>query len=292
MKNILFFFLFASVINFAQELEATVTINKEQLTLKYKDLVADFSNTVETYLNTTSFTETAWEGEKIKCNFNVFFVNGSDEVNYSAHVVITSQRDVYNSSSKSLMLSIMDDSWKFRYEPRQTMRFDPLNFDPLTSFLDFYAYLIIGYELDSYKEFSGSEMYQKAYNLAILGNNSEYKKGWELDRSSYNKRGLLDEMMGEKYSQVRDDFFNYHYNGLDLLADERETGIKNIKKMLNNILENQPKYTRSVFLKVFFDAKNGELIEIFRKENDPEIFELLRKIDPAHISKYNEATSN
>ena len=74
--------------------------------------------------------------------------------------------------------------------------------------------------------------------------------------------------------------------------EQAQTGIENIKKMLNNILINQPKYTRSVFLKVFFDAKNGELIEIFRKENDPEIFELLRKIDPAHISKYNEATSN
>jgi hypothetical protein len=185
----------------------------------------------------------------------------------------------------------MDGGWDFTYEPRQSMSYNPLEFDPLTSFLDFYAYLIIGYDYDSYEAYSGTEMYQKAFNIVILGNNSSFKNGWELARSGYNRRGLLEDLTNEKYGQFRKDFFNYHYNGLDMLNDDPEVGISYIKKLVTNLYENNAKYSRSLLLRVFFDAKNGELIDIFKnREKDNEIFMMLKKIDPGHISKYNEVT--
>lgn len=292
MKRIILVLILVSAPLFAQELDATVVINNEQLTSKYKDLLSEFPRTVETYLNTTRFTDSQWEGAKIKCSFNIFFTGATNENKFSAQVVVTSQRDVYNSDTKSLMLSLMDDSWQFQYEQGQSVRYNPLDFDPLASFLDFYAYLIIGYDADSYQEYSGTDMYQKAYNLVILGNNSSFKNGWELDRSSYNKRGLLEELTGEKYLQFRADFFNYHYNGLDLLKDDYATGIANIKALVINLAKNQAKYARSVLLKVFFDAKNGEMIELFRNNPDKSIFTYLKKVDPAHISKYNEVSND
>jgi hypothetical protein len=36
-------------------------------------------------------------------------------------------------------------------------------YDPITSFLDFYAIIIIAYDMDSYEQLSGTELLLKSY---------------------------------------------------------------------------------------------------------------------------------
>ena len=53
-------------------------------------------------------------------------------------------------------------------------------FDPLGSFLEFYAYLMIAGELDTYDPLGGSAYYSKAAALTIQGKNSRStSRGWE-----------------------------------------------------------------------------------------------------------------
>jgi len=45
-----------------------------------------------------------------------------------------------------------------------------------------------------------------------------------------------------------------------------------------------------VLLKVFFDAKNGEIIQYVSNYSEKEkLLQKLAKIDPPHSAKYNEA---
>lgn len=275
----------------AQELDATVTINVEQLPTDARDRLDKFANQIQNYLNNTKFTQKAWEGERIKCSFNIFFNSSNDETSYSAQMVVASQRPIEGTKFGSLMMSIMDNTWSFKYEKNQAMYFNQANFDPLTSLLDFYAYIIIGLDSDSYRPLDGTEYFQKALDLTVRGASSSSSKGWLLESTAYNRRALLDNLLNAKYLQFRQDYFDYHYNGLDLLrTKDQQIAYSNIVKLIKNLEKMKDQIgIRSVLLKVFFDAKAGEFVEILKNYPDKSIFVTLKKIDSPHISKYDEA---
>lgn len=184
----------------------------------------------------------------------------------------------------------MDNLWKFKYEPNQALYFNPTIFDPLTSFLDYYAYIILGFDADSYEPLSGSTYFQKAYDIAILGTTTKYSEGYQLSSTSYNKRGLVENLLNAQYQTFRHDFYNYHYNGLDIFAKKPDKAVSNMANLIKNLFDIKDKIDRrSPLLKVFFDSKYNEIIEYMKKYPDQSIFEKLKSIDPAHVTKYNEA---
>ncbi|MFA3781675.1 DUF4835 family protein [Melioribacteraceae bacterium 4301-Me] len=290
-KAIAFIFLIPAVF-FAQELNAIVTVNFDKLASEDKDRLQNFQQQVQDYLNNTKFTQQNWEGDKIDCSFNVFFVSSDGQTRYSAQVVITSQRPIEGTQKNSLMLSILDNSWSFQYEKNQSMYFNHTDFDPLLSFLDYYAYIIIGFDMDSYYPLGGTDYFNKALDITIRGSSSSYSDGWQLNSASFNRRALVENLLNAKYQQFRQDFFDYHYNGLDLLNNKstHQQAVENIIKLITDLASVRDKLdSRSVLLKVFFDAKAGEIVEYLKDYSDKSIFETLKKIDPPHISKYDEA---
>lgn len=290
MKKILLIFLLFPLYLFGQELDATVRVNMEQLESRAREQLVNFESSISEYLNNNKFTDTNWEYERIKCNFEIFFTSAGEQQNYSAQVVISSQRSIYNSQKNSLMLSLLDNSWDFVFEKNQSLYFDPVTFNNLTSFLDYYAFIIIGFDMESYgpDPFGGSDMFSKALDIAIRGGSSKYSDGWQSKSTTYNKRGLVDNLMHANYQQFREDFMNYHFNGLDLFNSDRKRAMDNMARLVYNLAEKKDKLdARSVLLKVFFDAKAGEFIEYLKNYHDNEIFVVLKKINPGNISKYD-----
>lgn len=275
----------------AQELDATVSVNVEQLEVAARDRLDRFQNQIQDYLNNTKFTKLAWEGEKIKCSFNIFFISAGDEVTYSTQLVVTSQRPVGDTQLNSLMMKVLDNSWSFKYEKNQSMYFNHTDFDPLTSLLDFYAYIIIGFDNDSFNPLAGTDQFQKALDIAVRGGSSSFPKGWQLESSSYNRRALVDNLLNGKYQQFRQDFYDYHWFGIDLVrTKDRDRGINNIVKLIKNLEKMKDQIDwRSVLLKVFFDAKVEEMTDYLKKYTDKSIFQTLRRIDAPHTAKYDEA---
>ncbi|MFH0733459.1 MAG: DUF4835 family protein [bacterium] len=292
-KIIILFFVVFQIQVAAQELDCTVLVNYEQLDNASKDRVAEFGQLVQNYMNTTKFSETEWNWDKIKCSLNIFFTGASEEINYSAQVVISSQRKIEGTDKNTLMLTIMDNMWKFTYEKNQSLFFDRTTFHPLTSFLDFYAFIILGYDSDSYEILGGSEFFQKAYDISILGGTTKYSEGYQSASTAYNKRGLVENLTNGRFQMFRQDFYSYHYNGLDMAAKNPQKAISPMVLLVKNLYDIRDKVDRrSPILKVFFDAKYNELIEYLKKSPDKSVFELLKSIDPSHISKYLEATDN
>jgi hypothetical protein len=294
MKKIIFslILILMPVFICAQELDATVTITAEQLPTASRERLENFANQVRDYLNNAKFTRKPWEGDPIKCSFNIFFTASGDETSYTAQLVVTSQRPILGTKLSSLMMSIMDNSWNFRYEKNQAMYFNQTDFDPLTSLLDFYAYLIIGFDSDSFAPLDGTEYFQKALDIVVKGAGSQFSKGWQFESTAYNRRALIDNLLNAKYQLFRQDYFDYHYNGLDLFysKDQKQTAINNLAKLVINLDKKKDQFDlRSVLLKVFFDAKAGEFSEYLKYYPDRSIFTLLKRIDPSHTSKYDEA---
>ena len=282
-------FIFTATM-FAQELNCTVTVNMDKLQASQRDLLQDFQNVIENYINKTRFVGDSWEGPKIDCSFNVLFVSGTLDGNYTAQAVVTSQRDIYQSTDKSLMLKVNDNAWSFSYQKGQALYSNQSTFDPLTSFLDFYANLIIGLDMDSYEELGGSDYFSKASGIANFGASSSFSSGWTLSSSGYNRRRLIEDLNNDAYRPFREGEFDYYY-GIDVFALNKPLGQKYIVKLVDAIDKSRNKIDLTgVLMKTFFNAKSEEIIDRLKDYPDRyDVFLKLKRLDPAHGSKYNEA---
>ena len=292
MKYLMVLFMAASSIIYSQELNCTVTVNLQSIQPSFRDNLSAFQSAVQNYINQTKFTD-GWEGNKINCAFTILILSASNNVNYSAQIIVTSQREIYKSTNSSLMLTINDNNWSFNYEKNQSLITDFSNFDPLTSLLNYYAYVIIGYDLDSWDEFSGTDYYSKAYDIVNLGASSKNSTGWEKNSNSFSRRGLVDDLLNDKFRPFREAFYQYHY-GIDYYEQDKSQGQKYIVKAINILDALRTKIDlSSVIMKVFFDAKSGEIIERLKDYPDKDnVFKTLKKIDPAHSAKYDAAMSS
>jgi hypothetical protein len=289
MKYFLFIFLAFVSVGLSQELNCQITVNMDKLQTSARDPLMGFQKVVEDYLNKTKFTPEKWEGGRIECSMNIL-LQTADQPNYTAQVVVTSQRPLYHSSQNSLMLNINDGTWRFSYQKDQPLNSNQSVYDPITSFLDYYVNVIIGLDADSYDKLSGTRYFSKALDLVNLGATSAYSDGWQNSSASFSRRGLVEDLMSEKYRPFREAFYEYHYNGLDVFDWNQNIAVKNMAKLVNAIDNIRAKSDiNTVLMKVFFDSKSGEMAERFKVYPNRDIYQTLKKIDPAHAKKYDDA---
>ena len=295
MKTLLIFILFSSALIFPQELNCTVTLSTGNISISARDKLKDFAQKVEDYMNKTQFTnDPAYQnGAKIDCAMNIFVLSSANDINYTAQVVVTSLRPIYKSQDNSLVLTINDNTWSFSYDPAQAFYRNQSVFDPITGFLDYYAYIIIGFDLDTWNKLGGSQYFSKASDIVSLGAVSSYSSGWSKNSNSYSRRGLVDDLLNDKFRPFREAIYDYYY-GIDIYSMNKMEGQKRIVKLVNVLQDLRAKMDlNTVLIKVFFDSKAGEIIDHLKTYPDKEkVFTALKRIDPAHAAKYDEQLAN
>ena len=277
----------------AQELNCNVTVNVEQVPSASRDYLKDFERDVEQYLNNFRWTTEDLGGEKINCSMDIFFLPGGGDNKYTAQVFIGSRRPVYRgverTDKETIILRIMDEKWEFEYLPNKPIYHDEFQFDPVADFLDYYAYLILGFDFESYTELSGTPYFQKAINICGQAAGSSYATEWQNQSVNYSRFSFADELINPKYQPFRLAFYNYHFEGIDLLETETQNGLTAMLSAIESIAETwQKQNPRSVLLKTFFDTKYMEIAELFLKYPDRAVYKRLGAADPNHQTTYQE----
>jgi hypothetical protein len=289
MKIVLLFIFLLTITSLGQELNCRVDVNFENVPVRNRELLADFASAIETYINTTRFTNENWE-QKIDCSMSIFFTGASSDVDYSAQIVVVSQRPIYQSTKQSPMLKINDGKWQFRWEKEHPLYPNQTTFDPLTSFLDFYAMIIIGMDKDSFEREGGTPYFRRAQDIVNLGASSSSNLGWQFSSSVYSRLGLVNDIFSGTYSFFRNSIFDYHY-GIDIFAKNKQLGQQKIADLVNGLWIQYERLgsISSVYIRTFFDAKHGEIVDHLTGYPDIEIFNKLKKIDPPHSANYDTA---
>jgi hypothetical protein len=281
-------FIFTSIA-FSQELNCVVTVNLANLSISDRLLVTGFDKAVTEYMNKTKFSSGDWQNEKINCAMTILFLSASSDGNFSAQVILTSVRSVYQSSQTLQMLRINDGTWQFMYQKGQGLVANQASFDPLTSFMDYYANIVIGFNEDSWEEFGGTSFFNKAYRICTLASSSSFSKGWA--RSGlYSRLALAEDILDDKYHPFREAFYQLYY-GIDYYENKKDDVKKAqdvIAGSINTILgmKNQIDFS-SVVLRTFFDATSGTIVNYMRSYPDKSIFKTLKQIDPSHTNQYD-----
>jgi len=278
----------------AQEINATVTVNMDQLNAAGRAELEGFADEVQRYLSSTRWTTDEWEGDKVPMSVTIFLLSSSGGGDYGARIAVGSSRTIYGSTSTSPMLRALDNNWTFRYVRGQPLVQDPGRYDPLTGLLDFYAYLALGFDLDSYGERGGSAMFERAMLVAQRAQVGGYD-GWSANGApgEYTRYGLVRELTDGRFGAIRSFIFNYHFKGLDALAANRAAAHNALDSSLNALVRAVDALgAPSVILRVMNDAKSEEYAAVYGAMPDAaerKVWQKLIYIDGAHASVYNRA---
>jgi hypothetical protein len=271
----------------AQQVDCTVQVNYESVTSANKDLLVDFANDVRNYVNNYQWGSEQIQ-EKVKCTLDIFIQQVTGENRYIAQVFVGSQRPIYGSNKGTAVVRLLDEVWEFTYIKGRPINHTPNNYNDLTSFLDFYIYLILGYDYDTYENLGGTPWFQKALDVASLGRSSG-QKGWQLVTTGYSRTQLVTELLNPSVAQMRTVVYKYHFSGLDSLAADRPKAIANIAAAVEKASAARKSVeARNLAVKTFFDTKYLELADILLEYPDPTIYIKLGRVDPYHQMTYEE----
>ena len=279
----------------AQELQAKVTINHNQISGTDKSVFDDLQQTLETYINDRQWTNLQFQkNERIVCNFNITVTQYDQSSNeFTCTALIQANRPVYNSAYTTTLYNNKDNNFNFEYA-----QFDQLNFveeqidNQLMALIGYYAFLIIGMDLDSFSPLGGEDILQRCLNLANNAQSLSYA-GWKAFEDDRNRYAFINDYLENSMQPFRQLQYNYYRKGLDEMANNAERGRTNITTALEEGLQkahsNRP---LSTLPQIWTDYKKDELADIYngkgtQKEKET-VYDILFSINPSQSTSWNK----
>ena len=279
----------------AQELQCTVTLDRSQIGGTEYEFLDELRGQVRDYLNRRPWTEDVYgPDEQVECDVRITVRQAVSLTRFGADVVVAARRPVYGTAQRTTLFTVSDDAWEFDYTRGQALVYDPNRYNSLTSVLDFYANLILGYDYDSFSELGGTEYLRRARQIAELGRGTLGAKGWGGDRTEDRSRyTLIQELLDPTFEPLRRASFAYHYRVLDHFLVEPEAAWAEAVGVLGELhdlflLFNRRRYATDVF----FGAKADEIVGLLvDSPQRNEAYALLSEMDPSRISAYDALVS-
>ena len=296
VKAILTFNFILAVLSVqAQELQVKVNINYSQISGTDVSVFENLQQTLEQFVNERQWTELQFQkNERIQCSFNITVSKYIREENrFECSALIQANRPVYNSAYASTLYNNKDDNFHFEFK-----QFDQLNFveevvsDQLTALMAYYAYLIIGLDLDSFSPMGGTDVLQRCMHLVNNAQNLGFP-GWKSFEDSRNRFAIINDYLDEAMKPLRQLQYDYYRKGLDEMANNAERGRTEITTALEEGLkkahEDKP---LSLLPQIWTDYKRDELVNIYKgkgtQKEKERIYELLMSINASQNSSWDK----
>jgi hypothetical protein len=297
MRFIIALLLFGlpSILN-AQELNCQVSIItdvKLEVTSVEQEVFTQLEQVIYEMMNNTQWTKDKFAvEERINCNLQLQIREIPSPGTYSGSLQIQISRPVFNSSYNTTVFNFQDDDISFAFSRNSVLIYAPNQFrDNLTSILAFYAYFILGMDYDSFSPKGGTPYFTEAQQIVTNAQSSGFQ-GWRSnERSKNNRYWLIDNVLHELFSPLRDCNYEYHRNGLDVMYDDPVAARKAVTDAMNKLVKVSSTRPNSLNLLNFVQSKSTELKSMYAEAEVPEkneIVNILKRIDPANSSRYQE----
>lgn len=176
-----------------------------------------------------------------------------------------------------------DKSFQFIYNESGSLYYDAVLFDPLSSFLAFYANLIIAGEADTYEPKGGNRFYEIARAIALRGATSDYSRGW-------TKRIQTENNLSSNHGLRKVRLATYY--GIELFEyGELESATKQFHKMIEGLDEVYNQSSRDHYTVLFMNGHAKRLSEILSILRLDSILEDLIELDPDNREIYGRGLS-
>ena len=280
---------------YAQELQVKVNINHQQIEGTETSVFDNLKQTLEQFINDRQWTPLQFQkNERIQCSMNITVNKYVREENrFECTALIQANRPVYQATYTSTLYNNKDEHFDFYFA-----QFDQLNFTDemvnhqLTALIAYYAYLIIGLDLDSFAPLGGTEILQQCMYLTNNAQNLEFP-GWKSFEDSRNRFAIINDYLDESMKPFRQLQYDYYRQGLDEMANNAERGRTMISAALENGLkkahENKP---LSLLPQIWTDYKRDELVNIYQgkgtQKEKERIYDLLMGINASQNTAWDK----
>lgn len=277
-----------------QELQAKVTINHNQIQGTDASVFDNLQQTLEQFINDKQWTPLQFQrNERITCNFNITVTQYDQSSNtFTCTALIQANRPVYNSAYTSILYNNQDGDFNFEFAQFDQLEFNEETVDnQLTALIAYYAYLIIGIDLDSFSPMGGENVLQQCLNLVNNAQNLNFT-GWKSFENDRNRFAIINDYMDGAMQPFRQLQYDYYRTGLDEMANNAERGRTNISTTIQTNLkkahENKP---LSMLPQIWTDYKKEELGNIYKgkgtqKEKEA-VYEVLFSINASQSNYWD-----
>ena len=251
----------------AQELNAKVTVNHSQIQGTDASVFEEIEQNLTQFINERQWTNLQFQkNERIPCNFNITVTKYDNSSNvFTCKAVIQANRPVYGSSYTTTVYNNTDNDFNFEYAQFQQLQFNEEQLDnQLMALIGYYAYLIIGINLDTFAPMGGEDILQRCMNLANNAQNLNYP-GWKAFDNSRNRFAIINDYLDGAMKPFRQLQYDYYRNGLDEMSTNVERGRTNITTALENDLKkSHSDRPLSLLPQIWTDYKRDELANIYK----------------------------
>ncbi|MDE6693792.1 MAG: DUF4835 family protein [Muribaculaceae bacterium] len=274
-----------------QELNCRVEVNSSQIEGTNKSVFQTLQTAIQEYMNTTTFTNAQFAAnEKIDCQLYFTIKEYTDGV-MKGDLQIQSTRPVYNSAYTTTLINFRDAKIDFQYEEGNPLVYNVNAMEgQLTAILDFYAFLILAVDFDTFSLHGGDPYYDRLKQIVQWGQSSG-EIGWKAFEDNNNRSAVLSALTDPQTSMVRKLLYNYHRKGLDEMALSTDKARGVINESLKDIEAVYKAAPMSVVLSMFRDAKMDELVNIYSKapaNERTDAYNLLQPIYPAENQRLDK----
>ncbi len=276
-----------------QELDATVRINHAQIQGTDVSVFEELENNLTKFINERQWTSLQFQkNERIPCSFNITVTKYADNV-FTCRAVIQANRPVYNSSYTTTIYSNTDNDFTFEYARFDQIQFNEENVDnQLTALIAYYAYLIIGMDLDTFGPMAGEDVLQRCFNLCNNAQNLDFP-GWKAFDSDKNRYAIINDYLDGAMQPFRQFQYDYYRKGLDEMASNADRGRTNIttaiEQQLSKAHENKP---LSMLPQIWTDYKRDELANIYKgkgtQKEKESVYDILFGINASQSNSWNK----
>ena len=298
--KILLLLLVVSSTSIGQELNARVTVVTTRVSNNVnRNTFLTLQTALNNFLNNRKWSsETYAPNERIDCNFLLNLESTSETNVYKASLTIQAARPVFNTNYLSPIINYKDDDLTFKYIEFQQLDFNENRVtgtdalaSNLTAVFAYYAYLIIGFDSDSFSPKGGEVYFQKAQNIVNNAPDGRNISGWKAFDGIRNRYWLVENMSNSRFAIMHDIYYNYYRLVMDKLYDDEKGAraeLLNVLNLLDNFNTENP---NKMITQFFFQGKATELVKVFSKASPPDkarAMELLPRLDLTNAGKYKE----
>lgn len=287
--------LFFSLGSAGQEFNCKATVIAPTVANQDPRIYKSLETAIMQMMNTRRWTNYNYSpAERLDCN--VLITVGSQPTidRWECTMQVTYSRPVYGSDYMSPMFTVVDNDISFNWLEGTQIEFSADRYlNNLSSLLGFYAYFMLGVDADSFKAMGGTEFYELAQDV-VSNAQSTSETGWKAYESQTNRYWLIDNQLQAVFRPLRELLYTYHREGFDQMSKDPVAARKKIAASIEKLRTVHQAKPSSYNLQVFFNAKQQEVVNLF-KASDPQekskILNTLSLIDPGHIQQYQKIVS-
>lgn len=279
----------------AQELQAKITINHNQIQGTDKSVFENLQQTLEQFVNDRQWTNLQFQkNERIQCSFNITVTKYDKSSNlFTCKALIQASRPVYNSAYTTTIYNNSDNEFTFEFAEFDQLEFNEETLDnQLVALFAYYAYLIIGINLDTFAPMGGEDVLQRCMTLTNNAQDLNFP-GWKSFDNDRNRFAIINDYLDGGMAPFRQLQYDYYRKGLDEMANNAERGRTEITTAIQEDLkkchEDKP---LSRLPQIWTDYKRDELANIYKgkgtQKEKESVYEILFSINAAQSNAWNK----